>query len=53
MADRFYVGPSGGDESWDLNGNWAASTGGAGGASFPIAGDKAIFNSIDPNGNCT
>ncbi|KKK95279.1 hypothetical protein LCGC14_2674430 [marine sediment metagenome] len=37
--------------AWDNIAHWSASSGGAGGASFPVAGDTAIFD--DFSGNCT
>lgn len=42
MANRYYVGPAAG--AWNLNANWSAASGGAGGASFPIAGDNAFLD---------
>ena len=47
MPDRFNV--QAGD--WDTDANWATATGGAGGASYPAAGDDAILD--DNSGNCT
>ena len=47
MPDRFNV--QAGD--WDTDANWSATTGGAGGASYPQAGDDAICD--DNSGNCT
>ena len=47
MGDRFNI--QAGD--WDTDANWAAASGGAGGASYPIAGDDAILD--DNSGNCT
>jgi len=48
MANRFYVG-SGSD--WDTDANWSTTSGGGGGASFPILGDKALFDAS--SGSCT
>ena len=42
MANRYYVGPAAG--AWNLNANWSAASGGAGGASFPVAGDNAFLD---------
>ncbi len=47
MANRFNI--NAGD--WNTDANWSTTTGGAGGASFPIVGDDAIFDSN--SGNCT
>lgn len=47
MADRYNV--EAGD--WNTDAKWAVASGGAGGASFPTAGDDAIFD--DNSGNCT
>ena len=49
MAKRFWVGGAG---TWDASStsNWAASTGGAPGASAPIAIDVAIFDANSGNG---
>ncbi len=37
--------------AWNNNAHWSASSNGAGGASYPVAGDTAIFD--DFSGNCT
>lgn len=50
MADRFWVG--GGAGFWDADGNWSTTAGGGGGASYPVAGDAAIFTSDDMT-SCT
>jgi hypothetical protein len=44
MADRYWVGGTG---TWDTSSttNWAASSGGASGASVPTAADNVIFDS--------
>lgn len=62
MADRFFVGSAGFDSGfssgfaspsvallWDDISNWSLVSGGAGGASVPIAGDKAIFDDNSPS----
>ncbi len=49
MADRFFV--VGVDADWDDTGNWAAASGGAGGAGVPTAADNAIFDINSPNCN--
>lgn len=43
MANRYWVGGTG---TWDATSttNWSASSGGASGASVPVAGDTAIFD---------
>jgi hypothetical protein len=41
MADRYLVGSG----NWNNNANWSAISGGGGGASFPVAGDRAFLNS--------
>lgn len=43
MASRYLVG--GGTGNWNSTTNWAATDGGASGASFPIAGDDVNFTS--------
>jgi hypothetical protein len=45
MADRYWVGGAG---TWDATTttNWAASSGGAGGASAPTSADNAIFDTL-------
>ncbi|HDZ62518.1 MAG TPA: hypothetical protein ENH40_05175, partial [Nitrospirae bacterium] len=51
-ADRYWVGAGAGDpEDWDDNANWSDASGGAGGFSYPIAGDTATFNGAGANGN--
>ncbi len=37
--------------AWNNNAHWSATSNGAGGASYPVAGDTAIFD--DNSGNCT
>lgn len=43
MANRFWI--FSGSSIWNNNAVWSTSTGGAGGASYPVAGDNAIFDS--------
>jgi hypothetical protein len=52
MANRFWVGGSG---TWDTTStaNWAATTGGAPGASAPVAADVAIFDANSGTGIVT
>jgi hypothetical protein len=52
MANRFWVGGSG---TWDTTAtaNWAATSGGASGASAPTAADIAIFDSNSSGGTVT
>jgi hypothetical protein len=40
--DRFYVGPHNG--LWSDPANWSATSGGAGGAGVPVAGDRAFLD---------
>ncbi len=47
MANRFFVGDV--DDDWDDGGNWAASSGGAGGAGVPGTTDAAILDGNSPN----
>jgi hypothetical protein len=42
MADRYWVGASG--AAWNVTTSWSATSGGASGASVPVAGDNAIFD---------
>ena len=46
MAARFRVGASG--AVWNLTSGWSASSGGAPGASVPVAGDNATFDVNSP-----
>jgi hypothetical protein len=52
MANRFWVG---GDGTWDSSStsNWAATTGGASGASAPVAADNVFFDVNSGSGTCT
>jgi hypothetical protein len=52
MATRYWVGGSG---TWDASStsNWSATTGGASGASAPVAADTVIFDSGSGTGTCT
>lgn len=49
MANRFWVGGTG---TWDnsTTTHWSASTGGAGGASVPVAGDVVLFDGASGGG---
>lgn len=47
MADRYFVA-GGGDNNWATIGNWSTTSGGPGGASYPIAGDSVFFDSNSP-----
>ena len=49
MADRYFVGDT--DSDWNDASNWAATSGGAGGAGVPGSGDVAIFDGNSPD--CT
>ncbi len=51
MAARFWVGGSG---TWDVSStaNWAATSGGASGASAPTTADTATFDSNSGTGTC-
>ncbi len=51
MAARFLV--AGGTGNWNDNSNWAATSGAASGASFPVAGDAVAFDSNSGNANMT
>lgn len=48
MASRYFVG--GGTGNWDSTTNWAATDGGASGASFPIAGDTVFLTALSGAG---
>ena len=50
MATRYWVGGSG---TWDTSSttHWSASTGGAAGASAPVAGDTVFFDSSSSSGS--
>jgi hypothetical protein len=52
MATRYWVGGTG---TWDASSttNWSASSGGASGASAPVAADTVIFDSLSGTGTCT
>lgn len=52
MANRFWVGGTG---TWDSTSttNWAATTGGASGASAPVAGDNITFDANSGAGTIT
>ena len=52
MANRFWVGGSG---TWDASStaNWSATTGGASGASAPVAADAVFFDANSGAGTCT
>jgi len=52
MAARFWVGGSG---TWNASStaNWSATSGGASGASAPVAADTVTFDSASGTGTCT
>ena len=52
MANRFWVGGTG---TWDAvnTANWSTTSGGAGGASVPVAADQAFFNALSGGGTVT
>lgn len=52
MANRYWVGGTG---TWDLvnTANWSATSGGAGGASVPVAADAVFFNASSGGGTVT
>lgn len=52
MATRYWVGGSG---TWDASStaNWATTSGGAPGASAPVAADTVIFDAGSGSGTCT
>lgn len=52
MATRYWVGGSG---TWDASStaNWATTSGGASGASAPVAADTVIFDAGSGTGTCT
>ncbi|TIL34312.1 hypothetical protein [Mesorhizobium sp.] len=52
MASRFWVGGTG---TWDASDttHWAATSGGAGGASVPGSGDAVTFNGLSGGGTVT
>lgn len=49
MADRYWTGTG----NWADAANWAATSGGAGGAGAPTASDNAYFNASSGSGTCT
>ena len=51
MAARYLV--SGGTGNWNSTTNWSATSGGASGASFPVAGDSVIIDANSVNTNLT
>jgi hypothetical protein len=52
MANRYWVGGTG---TWDLvnTANWSATSGGASGASVPVAADAVFFNASSGGGTAT
>src|SRR6188508_2500022 len=50
MAARYWVG-GGANTNWITAGNWAATSGGTGGATIPTSADDVIFNGIGVNAN--
>jgi hypothetical protein len=56
MATRYWTGAvNSGTGTWDTSNtaNWSASSGGAGGASAPVAGDSVVFDASSGAGVCT
>jgi hypothetical protein len=55
MADRYWVGNTIGQTTWDnvAGSKWATTSGGAGGASVPNAGDNVIFDTNSGTGTVT
>jgi hypothetical protein len=47
VADRYFVGDT--DSDWGTANNWAASSGGSGGAGVPGSADTAIFDGNSPD----
>jgi len=43
-ADRYWIATSGALSNWSDDSNWSDASGGVGGFSFPIAGDKVFFD---------
>lgn len=52
MANRYWVGGTG---TWDgaSTANWSATSGGASGASVPVAADAVLFDASSGGGTCT
>lgn len=52
MANRYWIGGSG---TWDAitTTNWSTTSGGAGGASAPVAADNVFFDANSGSGTCT
>lgn len=52
MANKYWIGGTG---TWDNASatNWSTTSGGAGGASAPIAGDTVFFDANSGTGTCT
>lgn len=44
MANRYWINTSSSTANWDDNANWSATSGGAGGASYPVSGDNVFFD---------
>jgi len=51
MADRYWV--AGGTGNYNSNTNWSATSGGASGASVPVAADNVFFNALSGVGTAT
>lgn len=51
MANRFWIGTT--DDDYADTANWAATSGGAGPASVPIATDNAFFDAASAGNACT
>lgn len=50
MADRYLI-TGGGSVNWNANGSWAATDGGATGATFPVAGDRVFLTALSGVGS--
>ena len=51
MANRYLV--AGGNGQWNSTSNWSATSGGAAGASVPVAADTVIFDAASANASIT
>lgn len=52
MADRYLI-TGGGSVNWNSTGSWSATSGGATGASFPVAGDNVFMDAASGAGTLT
>uniref|UniRef100_A0A6M3MAA2 Uncharacterized protein n=1 Tax=viral metagenome TaxID=1070528 RepID=A0A6M3MAA2_9ZZZZ len=51
MADRYWISTAG-TKYWDDDANWSATDTGAGGVSFPVAGDNVYFTAASSTVTC-